>query len=113
MRIRLPFAPSQSRSTAPTGIVAALVLTFACVIVAPGSANADVPRLPPRFSDQLILPNLGHPMDLAFTPDGRMLIALKAGRLRVMADGVLLSSPAIDLTDQLCSNHDRGLLGVA
>jgi glucose/arabinose dehydrogenase len=52
-------------------------------------------------------------MDLAWTPDGRMLIATKPGRLRVASGGQLLAAPAVDLTTQTCRNFERGMLGVA
>lgn len=52
------------------------------------------------------------PIDLAFDPDGRMLIASQPGRLRVYKNGQLLPTPALDISGKVCSNIDRGLLGV-
>lgn len=44
-----------------------------------------------------------------------MLIASQKGRLRVHRNGALLATPALDLSlnNRICSNGDRGLLGVA
>jgi glucose/arabinose dehydrogenase len=42
-----------------------------------------------------------------------MLIATQPGLLRVHKDGELLQTPALDLTGKVCSNSERGLLGVA
>jgi len=50
---------------------------------------------------------------MAFTSDERMLITTQAGRVRVFKSGVLLSTPALDLTAKICNNSERGILGVA
>ena len=53
------------------------------------------------------------PTALASTPDGRLLITQDAGRLRVVRNGVLLTTPAINLQARACTRGERGLLGVA
>jgi glucose/arabinose dehydrogenase/PKD repeat protein len=51
---------------------------------------------------------------LAFTPDGRLLIALRAGNLRIYKDGALQPGAAISIPGtQICFNVERGLLGIA
>lgn len=52
------------------------------------------------------------PTALAFTPDGRMLVARQTGQLLVYRDGALLAT-ALNLGGSVCSNSERGLLGVA
>ena len=85
--------------------------TIAATTACAGSAHAVT--LPAGFSDELVT-TLGSPMAIAFTPDGRMLLATKTGALRVRtADGALLTAPALDLSARLCTNFERGLLGVA
>jgi glucose/arabinose dehydrogenase/Ca2+-binding RTX toxin-like protein len=74
------------------------------------SASAGTP--PPGFADTLVT-KVGYPTALAFTPDGRMLVSTQDGKLRVYEDGTLLSEPAVDLTDKICTTFERGLLGVA
>ena len=70
-------------------------------------------ELPLGFSDELVA-SVPAATALAFTPDGRLLVTSKSGALRVVtAGGVLLGTPAIDLSNKLCSNSERGLLGVA
>jgi glucose/arabinose dehydrogenase len=64
------------------------------------------------FEDQLVA-SVNAPTTLAFTPDGRMLIATQSGQLQVHKDGELLPTPALDLSGRICSNSERGLLGVA
>jgi glucose/arabinose dehydrogenase len=75
--------------------------------------SAAAVTLPPGFADEPVATVAG-PTALAFTPDGRMLVATQAGRLRVRtAAGALLTTPALDLTATICTNGERGLLGVA
>ncbi len=73
------------------------------------TASADTP---PDFTDTLIT-NVGSPTALAFTPDGRLLVTTAPGTLRVYEDGALLANPALDISDEVCTNGGRGLVGVA
>jgi len=82
---------------------------MAGVVVSAPPAGAAVPA---GFVDQLVIA-VASPTAMAFTPDGRMLVTTQPGALRVVQDGVLLPVPAIDLSPSLCSNSERGLLGVA
>ena len=69
---------------------------------------------PPGFADALVTA-VASPTALAFTPDGRLLIATQTGQLRIYQNGVLLPAPALDLRapNLACVNHERGLLGLA
>lgn len=88
---------------------AALVLTLALC----GAAAAQ-PVVPPGFVDELVA-SVGAPTAMAFTPDGRLLVTRQSGSLRVVtAAGTLLPTPALSLSAaQVCTNSERGLLGVA
>jgi hypothetical protein len=81
------------------GVVQALLLlllvTSALLNWATKTANATA--LPLGFSDSLVA-NVAAPTALAFTPDGRMLIATQPGQLRIYANGALLATPALDLS---------------
>lgn len=67
----------------------------------------------PGFRDDLVT-SVGGPTALAFTPDGRLLITTQGGTVRVLQNGVLLATPALTFSaSQICSNGERGLLGVA
>jgi glucose/arabinose dehydrogenase len=68
--------------------------------------------VPAGFQDSLVA-NISSPTALAFTPDGRLLITTQAGALRIYQNGNLLSTPALNLASVLCSDFERGLLGVA
>ena len=75
----------------------------------PASAALTAPS---GFSDTLVY-SLAAPTAIAFTPDGRMLIAQDSGQLRVARRGQLLATPALNLGSRVCSGGERGLLGVA
>jgi glucose/arabinose dehydrogenase/PKD repeat protein len=77
-----------------------------------GAASTARGAVPPEFEDTLVTQVSG-PTALAFTPDGRLLITSHFGPLRVYKNGALVSAPAIDLSSKVCSDHERGLLGVA
>ena len=87
--------------------LAVLAGPFASVL-APSPAGAVVPA---GFADQLVA-SVPSPTAMAFTPDGRLLVTTQAGAVRVIEDGVLLAAPAVTLPS-VCSNSERGLLGVA
>jgi glucose/arabinose dehydrogenase len=67
--------------------------------------------LPAQFEDARVT-GVSQPTALAFTPDGTMLITEKTGKLRVFSSS-LLSTPALDLSSKVCSDSERGVLGVA
>jgi glucose/arabinose dehydrogenase len=91
-------------------VLALLALPFGAIEPAPAVA---APGLPADFTDQLVT-NVAKPTAIAFTPDGRGLVATQPGRLWVIGPGGGLGAePAIDLGPQLCATSERGLLGVA
>jgi glucose/arabinose dehydrogenase len=77
---------------------------------APRPASAAVP---PNFVDELVV-SLGGVTALAFTPDGRLVMTTQGGTLRVYQNGALVGTPALTFpSSQICTNFERGLLGVA
>jgi glucose/arabinose dehydrogenase len=75
-----------------------------------GAFASPVPAL--DFTDALVAA-VPQPSALAFTPDGRALVATRTGQLRVLPpNGTLLPTPALDLGGAVCFNYERGLLGV-
>jgi glucose/arabinose dehydrogenase len=85
-----------------------------CVLgLFPGAAPSyGAPTLPPDFQDRLIA-TVASPTAQAFIPDGTMLVTTQPGTLRVYRAGSLLTTPALDLTSRVCSDSERGFLGVA
>lgn len=92
------------------GVLVPLTLTlliglFTCFIYTEPAA-----ALPNGFGDAKVA-DVPAPTALDFTPDGRMLVTSKSGQLYVVANG--RRSEALDLGSDVCSNSERGLLGVA
>jgi glucose/arabinose dehydrogenase len=77
----------------------------ALLVLAGGAVRAAVPA---GFVDEAVAAPGGSITGLAFTPDGRLLITRQDGLLFVYP---YLPSPALQLT--VCSQGERGLLGVA
>lgn len=65
-----------------------------------------------RLRLELVMGGLDQPTDLAFAPDGRLLIAERAGRVRLIEDGRVRAEPALVLSD-VSATADGGLLGLA
>ena len=76
------------------------------------NSTTEAATLPPDFED-VVVAAIGAPTALAFTPDGRLLITTQQGQVRVYQNGALLATPAVNLNSRLCTNSERGLLGVA
>ena len=77
------------------------------------STGATVHAAPPAGFEDALIATVAAPTALAFTPDGRLLITTQTGRLRVVQNGTLLAASALNLSTSLCTNSERGLLGVA
>jgi glucose/arabinose dehydrogenase len=65
-----------------------------------------------RFGVQVLATGLVIPWSLAFAPDGRLFITERPGRVRIFANGQLLSEPALSLDDVFTSG-ESGILGLA
>src|SRR5262245_1624148 len=67
--------------------------------------------LPGGFAETLVSGGLTNPTAMALAPDGRIFVCEQEGRLRVIKNGALLSTPFLSVT--VSSVGERGLLGVA
>jgi len=94
----------QARALTPIAL-ALLVVVFVCLLFARPATT-----LPPDFTDSLVT-DVPAPTALAFTPDGRMLVTSKSGQLWAYENGQ--KTQALDIDSDVCSNSERGLLGVA
>src|ERR687897_625565 len=101
-------APLLARILLPALVTLLAVLLLILLQTKPASTAT----LPPSFEDRL-LTSINKPIALAFTPDGRMIIATQPGQLRVYKNGQLLQTPALNISSKLCTNSERGLLGMA
>ncbi len=93
----------------PSSTILALVVAASFILV---SARAIAPNLPTGFTEVQVGGNLsGSLTAMAFAPDGRLFVCQQGGQLRVIKNGVLLSTPFVSLT--VDSSGERGLLGIA
>ena len=79
-----------------------------------GISSATAATLPTGFEERTAVSGLTAPTAVAWAPDGRMFVAEKAGRVRVVtAAGTLVTKPVLDISDHVNAFGDRGLLGIA
>jgi glucose/arabinose dehydrogenase len=91
----------------------ALTRSLICGVITAAATTPAGATVPAGFNDTLVAA-VGLPTALAFTPDGRLLVTSQAGTLRVVQFGALLPAPALTFSSsQICTNSERGLLGVA
>ena len=70
-------------------------------------------KLPAGFTvDVVVKGGLNFPTAITWASDGRMFIAQKDGRVRILQDGALLSRDFINISDQVNDYADRGLLSL-
>ena len=93
------------------GSRAARAAASVCVILALGASGAGAATLPAGFTEALVASGLNNPTAMQFAPDGRLFVCEQSGRLRVIKNGALLSTPFLTVT--VSSSGERGLLGVA
>lgn len=65
-----------------------------------------------RLEAHMLVAGLEDPTDLAVIPDGRTLIAERGGRILALRDGMLASTPALQLSD-IATDNGGGLLSIA
>ncbi len=75
------------------------------------ASTAEAATVPTGMTDSLVAGGLTNPTAMAMAPDGRIFVAQQGGALRVIKNGVLLSTPFLTVT--VNSSGERGLLGVA
>lgn len=71
---------------------------------------------PPAVSlAALVAEGLEHPVYIAHAGDGsgRLFVVEQAGRIRIVAQGRLLASPFLDISDRVRHAGEQGLLGLA
>jgi len=75
-----------------------------------GAARGATTERLPAFSDTRVV-SAASPTSFAWTPDGRMLVTEKAGRVLVVRGSE--RTVALDIRPDICGQGERGLLGVA
>jgi glucose/arabinose dehydrogenase len=93
---------------------AGVVALAALMLSLPATAAHAATALPAGFTESTIVAGFDKPVGVSWAPDGRMFVAEKNGRVRVVsAAGVLRSTPLLDLRTAVNSYSDRGMLGIA
>ncbi len=100
-------SPSEGRSRRPRVIECLTLFALALLTALPASSVT----LPTGFSQSQVGGSLKSPTAFAIAPDGRIFVCEQAGKLRVIKNGSLLSTPFLSVT--VDSAGERGLLGVA
>lgn len=74
--------------------------------------NRTVPAitLPDAFQEDFLGGGLSQPTAMEFAPDGRIFVAEKAGKVRIVENGTLLATPF--LTVPVNTFSERGLVGI-
>ena len=97
-------------------LAALLSLTLvATMLVRPGAQEeVSAAPAPPGFTADALATGLNMPTQMAFSPDGKVYVAEKSGRIRVFPDSSLSRSTVFkDLSTNVFNNWDRGMLGIA
>jgi glucose/arabinose dehydrogenase len=91
------------RSRTPSGLP---LLVLSSVVLLTGSVN-----LPTDFDEEEVVVALDRPTAFVYSPDGRLFVTEKAGRIRVVSAGGVLN-PTPFATVSVNTNNDRGLIGI-
>ncbi|MCW2958416.1 MAG: hypothetical protein JWP18_1219 [Solirubrobacterales bacterium] len=87
-------------------------LTLAAAVLAPASAGATT--VPDDVDQRVLAQGLTQPVQVAWAPDGRMFVAEKHGRIRVVSpDGTVREDPLLDISARVNDVQDRGLVAIA
>jgi PKD repeat protein len=84
------------------------------LLVASGQSQSAGAALPAGFQESVVFSGLSNPTALRFSPDGRIFVAEKNGRIKVF-DNLSDTTPTVfaDLSTNVYNFWDRGLLGLA
>lgn len=105
-----------------TGLVSGLTAGQAEIRATTGGVSGSTvitvapipPEIPGGVALQEVTAGLSFPVYLTSPPgDERLFIVEKGGAIRVVKGGTLLDAPFLDLTDQVATRREEGLLGLA
>jgi len=94
-------------------IFAALPITVYLVVTSQervGEGLQAVGPLQGNFEDSTFVSGLTQPTSMAFSPDGRLFVTEKGGKVRVIKNGTLLSTPFLSVS--VSTERERGLIGI-
>ena len=104
---------SGSRRARLAQFVAAVVLAATAVVAVEAPEPAQAATLP-GFQETIAFSGLVNPINVEFSPDGRVFVAEKSGLIKVF-DNLTDTTPTVfaDLRTQVHNFWDRGLMGLA
>ncbi|HET6211797.1 MAG TPA: PQQ-dependent sugar dehydrogenase [Micromonosporaceae bacterium] len=97
------------------GLVGALLAGGLTSVLLPlHTRPAAATTLPSGFQEQIVFSGLTQPTNMEFSPDGRVFVAEKGGKIKVF-DDLADTTPTVfaDLSTNVHNMWDRGLLGLA
>lgn len=94
-------------------IVPLLFRSCAGLLLLPTPAGSHAQSLPPNFSDALVMGGWDAPVGATWDANGRMYVWEKAGRVWIVDNGVKLTPPLIDISEEVGNWRDHGCLGFA
>jgi glucose/arabinose dehydrogenase len=89
--------------------VAALAACLVALLWWQAEPAHSATKVPTGFTDKLVA-KINNPTSMAIAPDGRVFVAQKVGKIRVVKNGQLLSKPFLTITTN--TSFSRGLLGI-
>ena len=89
--------------------VAALAACLVALLWGQAEPAHSATTVPTGFTDSLVA-KVNNPTAMAVAPDGRIFVAQKGGKLRVIKNGKLLNKPFLTVTTD--TQFFRGLLGI-
>lgn len=104
-------AVALSNAAEGTGVVEGRILLAPQLAGEDAAINLEIVPAPEGVKVETVVEGLEVPWDLAFTPDGRILVTERPGRIRVIADGQLLPEPYA--TIEVAYVSEAGLMGIA
>ena len=108
-----PINTGQPRNTAFRRLRRRAGLSYLRVAIVVGTLlqSGAAGALPTGFVDETYAKGLGRPTSFAFSPDGRLVVALENGTARIITGGVLQPAPFATLV--VDGENERGLSGLA
>jgi glucose/arabinose dehydrogenase len=98
-----------------SAVVALLLFAASCRSAPQGRGAGEIESAPAaqvKFRVETVVGGLQVPWSIVWTPDGRMLLTERAGRVRVVQNGRLLAQPLFTVPDVEPSG-ESGLMGLA
>jgi glucose/arabinose dehydrogenase len=91
------------------------VLAFVIVVACNGYDAPVNPGVDPELRLDTVVIGLSHPLFVAAPPNdqARLFIVERTGTIRIFKNGALLPTPFLDITSEVSSGSEQGILGMA